>query len=438
VTKLVYDVGPSQQVGMSMLMGMSAADGEDESSPELPGDGTNRVSMLNLSWRSTLRPSLVVTQRAYVVTRDVLNQNAAGQERDRGTDAEIAYRADVTSHVGSGLLEAGVQIGRIATRQATASPSSTTETASSALQSGYVHFAWTATPELTVSPGLRVSHSALLRHTTLTPWILGEWALKRRWTMSASAGLAHQQPQLHHTFGHPGSRDLRPERAASFDAGIEHRATEAVDWQVAVFSRRETDVLREPDLYPRLVDGMMVEPDADRYVNALKGWSRGLEVVVNLRGGRRLSGSAAYSYGKTSYTDVDRGEIFWSDFDQRHAFALAGVYRFSDRTSVGTLLRASNSFPFPAYLSERDGRLFVADHRNHVRLPPYARLDLRAERRFGNGDRRLTLFAEVVNVANRANLGVGNGTVNRATGEAVGFTDRLFRRRASAGILVEF
>jgi hypothetical protein len=28
--------------------------------------------------------------------------------------------------------------------------------------------------------------------------------------------------------------------------------------------------------------------------------------------------------------------------------------------------------------------------------------------------------------------------VNRATGEAVGFTDGLFRRRASAGVLVEF
>jgi hypothetical protein len=102
------------------------------------------------------------------------------------------------------------------------------------------------------------------------------------------------------------------------------------------------------------------------------------------------------------------------------------------------LFRASSGFPIPAYLSEHDGRLFLADRRNRVRLPPYARLDLRAERRFVRGDRRLTLFAEVVNVANRANVGVGSGTVNRATGEAVGFTDGLFRRRGSAGILVEF
>src|SRR5918996_476696 len=318
------------------------------------------------------------------------------------------YRADVTGHVRGGLLEAGAQIGRIATRQATASSSSTTYTASSSVESGYVHFAWTARPELTLSPGLRLSHSPLLRHTTLTPWILGEWGLHRQWTISASASLAHQTPQFHHVFGPAGSRDLRPERAASFDAGVEHRVIEALDWQGTVFSRDEADVLREPDLYPRRVDGMIVEPGTDRYVNALRGWSRGLELVVNLRRARGLSGSAAYSYGKTRHTDVDRGETFWSDFDQRHALGLAGVYRFSDRTSVGALLRASSSFPIPAYLSERDGHLFVAERRNRVRLPSYARLDLRAERRFARGDRRLTLFAEVVNVANRANHGVGN------------------------------
>jgi hypothetical protein len=65
-------------------------------------------------------------------------------------------------------------------------------------------------------------------------------------------------------------------------------------------------------------------------------------------------------------------------------------------------------------------------------------MDLRAERRFTRGDRHLTLFAELVNMANRTNLGIGNGVVNRVTGEAVEFTDGLFRRRAAAGILVEF
>ena len=438
VARLVYDVSPSQQAGASMLMGMSSVDGEEESGSQLPGEGSNRVLLLNLSWRSLLRPSLVIAQRAYVVTRDILNEDAADREQDRGADEEIAYRADITSHVGNGLLEAGAQIGRIATREAAAGSGSGGFTAASWLRSGYVHYAWTATRGITLSQGLRLSHSALPGHASLTPWILGEWALHRRWTVSASAGLAHQAPELHHVYGPAGSRDLRPERGASVDAGIEHRLTDALDWQVTAFSRREADILRGPDLHPRLVDGMMVEPDADRYANALRGWSRGIELVMNLRGARGLSGTAAYSYGKTRYTDVDRGETFWADFDQRHALGLAGVYRFTDRTSVGAVFRASSGFPIPAYLSERGGQFFVADRRNQVRLPRYARLDLRAERRFERGERRLTLFAEVLNVANRTNVGVGYGTVNRVTGEAVGFTNRLFPRRASAGVLFEF
>jgi hypothetical protein len=52
--------------------------------------------------------------------------------------------------------------------------------------------------------------------------------------------------------------------------------------------------------------------------------------------------------------------------------------------------------------------------------------------------RRFTVFVELLNVLNRRNTGVANGSVDAETGEAFGFTDALFRRPASAGILIEF
>jgi hypothetical protein len=114
------------------------------------------------------------------------------------------------------------------------------------------------------------------------------------------------------------------------------------------------------------------------------------------------------------------------------------VYRFSNRTGVGATFRAGSNFPIPGYLTVRDGRLFVANHRNRVRLRAHARLDLRADREFEYFGRRLTLSVEVLNVLNRANAGLANGSVNRSTGEAVGFTDALLRRSASAGVLIQF
>ena len=141
--------------------------------------------------------------------------------------------------------------------------------------------------------------------------------------------------------------------------------------------------------------------------------------------------------GRTRYTDVARHETFWGDFDQRHALNLFGVYRFAS-ASVGATFRTGTNFPVPGYLNDVDGRLFAASARNQVRLPLYARLDLRADRQFRYFGRRLTLFAELLNALNRANVGLANGSVHPVTGEAVGFTDTLLPRRASAGVVVEF
>jgi hypothetical protein len=51
--------------------------------------------------------------------------------------------------------------------------------------------------------------------------------------------------------------------------------------------------------------------------------------------------------------------------------------------------------------------------------------------------RRLTLFAEVLNVLNRGNVGRTDGTV-RSNGSVTGFVETLFPILPSAGIRVEF
>ena len=67
-------------------------------------------------------------------------------------------------------------------------------------------------------------------------------------------------------------------------------------------------------------------------------------------------------------------------------------------------LRIGSNFPIPGYYAETNGAYFVTDVRNTARLPVYGRLDLRANRAFNWSRRRLTLFAEVINVLNRDNV----------------------------------
>lgn len=100
--------------------------------------------------------------------------------------------------------------------------------------------------------------------------------------------------------------------------------------------------------------------------------------------------------------------------------------------------RRGTNVPFAGYFDLRDGRLFAGSRRNNVRLPRYERLDMRATRSFTCLSRKMTVFAEVLNVLNRTNLRRTNGYIRRDTGEAIGFTEELFPRLPSAGIVVEF
>jgi TonB dependent receptor len=205
-----------------------------------------------------------------------------------------------------------------------------------------------------------------------------------------------------------------------------------------VYQRRESDILRSLDVYPRLERNALVFPAGGAYSNALEGTSRGIELVVTGRSARRLSGWASYAYGRTRQTDVERGETYWADFDQRHTVNVSGVYRLARNAHMGATFRSGSNFPVAGYFVETSGRLAIASARNQVRLPPYARLDLRADREFRYFGGRLNLFAKVQNALNRANRGLAIGSVDSLTGEARGFTDTLLARRVSAGVAFVF
>jgi hypothetical protein len=72
-----------------------------------------------------------------------------------------------------------------------------------------------------------------------------------------------------------------------------------------------------------------------------------------------------------------------------------------------------------------------------LRLPAYARLDLRADRAFTWSSRRLTLFVEVANALNRTNLRNVPYSVDRS-GRVLGATDSMIPILPSAGFVIEF
>ena len=87
---------------------------------------------------------------------------------------------------------------------------------------------------------------------------------------------------------------------------------------------------------------------------------------------------------------------------------------------------------------EKNCDYFVTDRRNESRLPLYARLDIRANRTFNWSRKRLTLFAEVINLLNRDNLRFDPPSINPVTRRATGLFETMLPILPSAGVLIEF
>jgi hypothetical protein len=173
------------------------------------------------------------------------------------------------------------------------------------------------------------------------------------------------------------------------------------------------------------------------WTNAIDVAARGVEVTLRRTATAGLIGWVSYGYGTTRATDRRTGERYWADFDQRHQVNVYLSQRLGGRTSLGAKFRYGSNMPIPAYLDGSPAALVPSTRRNEVRLPPYARLDLRASRTYHWSARRLTLFAEVLNALGRDNLGRTSGTI-RSTGRVSGFTEALFPRLPSAGLRIEF
>ena len=258
--------------------------------------------------------------------------------------------------------------------------------------------------------------------------------------MAFNVGLRRQFPEIGELVGRRGQPRLRPERAVPVDVGIEGRLTPNVRWQVTVYARSERDVLDLPGKYVQLVAGVLQpQSTTSRYDNRLKGSARGVEFLLQRKSPNALSGWIAYSLAHARYQDQVTGERFDGDYDQRHTLSLFGRYWLSDRTSVNARWRFGSNLPIAGYLEgQSDGRYFVTADRNSSRVPAYSRLDVRVDRTYQWGSRRVTLFAEVANLLNRQNVRQVPPFIDFQSRQAFEPLQKMFPFLPSIGATLEF
>jgi Carboxypeptidase regulatory-like domain len=449
--KLSYDVSPRHQVQLLAIGGRSRFDERDGTpSPNGLNEGTARTGLMLASWRATLGERTVATWRNAWSGVRYRNLSDFSQELSQGLESLATSRLDASFAASTRLtIDGGASVDvdwatfrRQLYAGATPAPvlrSWTTWQRDRVRTGVYGRARWQTSATVAVDAGLRADRDHALDHTSGSPWALARWSPSARWSFGFGAGLVSQSPDLS-MFSPPGTASpTHEERARYADLSAEFGVSPEVRVKAAVYARSEEDALGLDTTLPRLVDGVPNAPLASGlWLNATRARSRGVEVLVRRHASSGLVGWVSYAYGSTRHTDLDSGESYWADFDQRHLVNVHATYRIGTRTTAGAKLRYGSNMPVLGYFSGNpaDG-LALGPTRNAVRLPAYARLDLRMNRTYNYDRRRLTLFAEVLNALGRENVGRTDGNV-RTNGQVSGFVETLLPRLPSVGLRVEF
>jgi hypothetical protein len=445
--KIQYDLSEADRVELTLLTGRSRLEEpEEEVGPTDLYLGFNASTVAMAKWQRT-RPRTVISAGVLGGMNRFRNETVLGVEADRGREHQLSGRIDLRHQATAALsLEGGAEVDALRESRHRQRPMNRTEFftvndyAGDAVRVGAYGVArWSVSSTVVVLPGVRVDRWSLTDHAVASPWMQVQWRPRPSTLVRAASGLYQQFPHFEQVVGAWGTTGLDRERAVHVDLGVEQTIGSSARLQIAVYDREERRMLRRPGAETSLVGGLLVRGSLDaRFENRLDGSSRGVEVMVQRLDAAGFSGWVSYSYGRNRYRDVVSGESFWGDLDQRHTMNLYGLYRVSPRMSITGKLRVGSNFPAPGYYETREGRYFIAGERNGLRLPSFARLDLRANRTFEWAKRRLTLFAEVVNVLNRENVRYHPPSIDGRTFEARRLFESLLPVVPSAGLLFEF
>ena len=444
--KAVYDLTSRQQLDV-LVIGGDATFHEEQTSPT---NGLLRAHSRGglglVGWRFA-RPGLVLSERVSVAGNQFRDYGQSQQELSRGSSRSIVWRNDATVVLNpSWTIDAGTKGEWQRADQTLRIYTQSGGTLRVRVQQGVADRTrlWSAWTQLSwrtaaggVAVGARATDNSLYGTHAVSPWALAERTFGRV-TLRAGAGAAGQFPEipLFLSNGRPGP--MPTEQTLSFDVSVEDRITDTIRWQVTAFARRDRHILRRIG-EDRLTDGgaRVVASTFPMFGAELDGSPRGVDVVLARRAASGVTGWIGYTYARTPYHDTITSESFAGDFDQRHTINMFVEQRVSYRMDVSAKLRVGSNCPLVGYFSGSPDDLHLSSGRNQVRVPTYARLDLRADRTFTFDHGRLTLFVEVMNVLGRQNVRRSDGSI-ALDGRVSGFVEREIPFVPSAGLLIEF
>lgn len=451
--KVLYDLTPKSQVGVSLIFGAFKYDRNRDRN--LLGQNTvfrgdSRNLLFNANWNYTPNSQVFWQTRFFALRTSFKNINRNESTLLDGLRNQYGVRSDVSVGLGNGhRIETGVYLRSLRVDSlsqffdfflgALADLGSFNRHGSE--QAYYAMDTWSSERlGLSLSGGARVEHSSAVGETVFSPQGSLVWSIDKDWKVRAAAGRFHQFPDFEQMFGRLGNSRLKAENATHYNASLERRLGDRTRVLVEVYDREDHGLFFSlEDL--RLVQNSITFTQFP-FQNSLRGNARGIELTLQRRSANKLTGWVSYAYSRTKLTDSETGLSFVSDSDQRHTLNVYGGYRFAETWNLSGEWRYGSGQVIPGFYRQVGKQIgtgyFLSNARNETRVPPYSRVDVRINKAFLFKKWKLTLNGEVINVTNRNNLRYAGFDGYGANGRVFGQLDRVLPILPSAGVVVEF
>ena len=432
--KVDYALTPTDKISLTTVLGNSDVSRQPQPNSNqsrgflTEGSGTQAFSTLR--WTSVLGPRTQSLAQVFWTHDDQTQRNQDHDLLQSRRTRQVGAREVLTHRLSDQhTLEGGVSLARRSSdlqeyglwNYQTGALSSTlvpmANFSRSALEtSAYLQDTFTSMDNrLTVKAGGRVEWSDANAQSVFLPRLDASLAVRPDTQVSASFGQTAQFPSMDQLYGKFGTTGLKAERATTAALAVEQKLADRWGLRAEAYERRESDVIDSPLTHFRLTsDGRYAVPQAGAVLtNSLKGYARGVELMLQRQSANGFSGWVSVSRSFNRYTPNQGGDSFWGDQDQRTAVTAYASYRWSDSMSFSATARYGSGTPVPGYLAaagnnvgpQGDTRVTydLASSRNTQRMGAYQRVDLRVNKAMLVGPYKLTLKAEIANVLGHDN-----------------------------------
>jgi hypothetical protein len=429
--KVTYNLTPTQTVSLLATGGQIRI--HDPSPPPLfdPNSvktGTNDLGIARLGWRWTPTANFLVdAHAAFVLTRFEQDKAAAqlmnsslDREWSGGTNASWSWRRGM-------ILQTGYSLRRPSLDSADnffsdgQPPIFFSSHFSDVRQDAYLqHSAQLWKNRFHLEGGLRWSKLDTLRVQPITGQLSLAYQathatqLEAAWgryaQLPASGGIGFEVPDNGALVGIASL----PQTSSQYAVAVEQRLGERSRFRVEAFDRENE---HRSDLFSFPSRALLKQSAFDS-----RDYSRGLQFLLQRRSENRLSGWLGYSlvFARSRYYQIPLSpplkplglDTPYSPTlsDQRHSVNLFASYRFRPTVRFSAKALYGSGFPVTAFLPPV------------LRIGPYERLDLRADKSWSFPKWKLSLYGEVLNVTNHNNRRFAAFISDPTTGKTTLFT----------------